>query len=161
MKRGWLVGVVVLATAVTVRPAAASPHDDYGYGRGQSRYGRNGAPAYGIGFDKGYEDGLHHGRKDGDQRRGYEFRHDGRYRDGDHGYRSSYGSRYAYVQGYRRGYEAGYKDGFEAYGFRGGHGRDGRYGRYDDRGYDRNRRDDRYDPYDRDDDVIYELPRRY
>ena len=47
-----------------------------------------------------------------------------RYRDGDHGYKNSYGSRANYVSGYRSGYEEGYRRGFSTR-------TNGRY-RYDD-----------------------------
>ena len=81
---------------------------------------------------------------------------DSKYRDGDHGYKRSYGPRSEYVHAYRGGYEQGYRDGFAPYSYagrgrsRGQYGRDG-YGRdgYGRDGYGRSDgRSDGY--YDRD-----------
>jgi hypothetical protein len=95
---------------------------------------------------------LKRGQRDGDHRDRFDPTRDGKYRDGDHGYKSSYGPRYEYVRAYRQAYEEGYRDGFEPYAnargrYRNGgnYGRDGYYGgdpRYDDEGR------------------IYEIPRR-
>jgi hypothetical protein len=84
-----------------------------------------------IGYNLGYEDGYREGTKDGRRGDRYGFWDEGRYRDGDHGYRGSYGPRWEYRNAYRNGFEAGYRRAYA--GFRRG---------YDDRRYDRG--DDRY-----------------
>ena len=67
-------------------------------------------PAFARGFDDGYQDGL------ADGRRGlrYDPVESRRYRDGDGGYVTAYGSRDAYRTnyraGFRQGYEAGYRE---------------------------------------------------
>jgi hypothetical protein len=138
MNANWTPGVVALMGLALAGPAAVDAHDINERGR----RGDLGYEAYSgrIGFEKGYEDGLNHGRKDGDHRESYEPTHDRKYRDGDHGYRSSYGSRYEYVRGYRQGYLQGYRDGYEAYGYASGHrgGSRGRYGSRDGGYYGRN-----------------------
>lgn len=131
MKANWMPGVAAVMGIALAGPTAAEARDQYGRGARARDY-RYESYAGGIGFEKGYEDGLKHGRKDGDHRESYEPFHDRKYRKGDHGYKSSYGPRYEYVRGYRRGYEHGYRDGYEAYRYAGGHhGRSGRYGSRD------------------------------
>jgi hypothetical protein len=138
MNPNWMPGVAALMGLALAGPASADSRDIYQRGRGDHRYE---APASRIGFEKGYDDGLNRGRHDGDHRDRFDPRRDGKYRDGDHGYHSSYGPRYEYVRAYRTGFEQGYREGYAAYGRGGrdGYGRDG-YGRD---GYGR---DDRYDP---------------
>lgn len=132
MTANWMPGVAALMGLALAGPTAAEARDIYERG-GRGRDYRYEAYAGRIGFEKGYEDGLKHGRKDGHHHESYEPTHDRKYRDGDHGYRSSYGPRYEYVRGYRRGYEEGYHDGYEANIYAGGHrGRSwGRYGSRD------------------------------
>ena len=65
-----------------------------------------------VASDIGYRDGVAAGSKD--SRTGHSFRpqeHDS-WKDGDHGYVSSYGSKNEYKSAYRESYEAGYRDGF-------------------------------------------------
>jgi hypothetical protein len=172
----------VVAAALTVIPAQAGVIDvifgrgrydryrDYGYQR--SQYARS------AGYDRGYRDGLKHGRKDGDKGRSFYVARDGDFRDADNGYHREYGPRYEYSTGYRDGYQEGYRRGYAEYGrgYYGNrhYGNDGYYGRsrYDDRYRNDRYRDDRYRDgrdgyYDRDgrfhpyDDYIYEIPRRY
>jgi hypothetical protein len=179
MKVRWIASGAVVAAALTAIPAQAGIIDlifgggrygryrDYGYQR--SQYVRS------AGYDRGYRDGLKHGRKDGDKGRSFYVARDGDFRDADNGYRREYGPRYEYSSGYRDGYQEGYRRGYAEYG-RGyyGNGRyrnDGYYGRdrYDGRyrSDGRYRNDDRDGYYDRDgrfhpyDDYIYEIPRRY
>ena len=189
MKVSWIAAGAVAAAALMATPARAGifeaifgdGHGHYdGYGYRSSEYAR------GQGFERGYRDGLKHGRKDGDKGRSFNFRHAGDYRDADNGYHREYGPRYEYSIGYRDGYEEGYRRGYAEY-TRGYYGRypndryrnDGYYGRgryddryRDDRYRDGRDRDDRYRDgrdgyYDRDgrfhpyDDYIYEVPRRY
>jgi hypothetical protein len=85
-----------------------------------------------IAYDQGYEDGYHEGRKDGHRRDRYGYWDEGRYRDGDHGYKGRYGPRWEYRNVYRRGFEEGYRRGYRSF-----------HVRYDDR------YDDRYRRYDR------------
>ncbi len=77
-----------------------------GYGGYDERYTSR------IGFDNGYRDGLRAGGNDDRHDRRFNFRDEGRYRDGDPGYRRDYGPRYAYIEGYRRGFEDGYRAGY-------------------------------------------------
>lgn len=178
----WIAAGAVAAAALTAIPAQAGiielifgggydsrgRYRDYGYYGGQ--YARS------AGFDRGYQDGLKHGRKDGDKGRSFYVARDSDYRHADHGYHRDYGPRYEYSIGYRDGYQEGYRRGYaeyaRGYGYYGRYPDDGYYGRgrYDDRyRNDRYRYDDRYRDgyYDRDgrfhpyDDYIYEVPRRY
>jgi hypothetical protein len=109
------------------------------YGRGD--YGRG---AYGVGYESGYHEGAKEGARDARGGRRFEYWREGRYRDGDHGYRSSYGPRWEYTRGFRRGYEEGYRRGYAS---RRDIYENGRYGdgRYRDDRY----RDDRYRYEDR------------
>lgn len=97
-------------------------------------------------YDRGYEDGLHEGEKDGKHGDRFQFSDEGRYRDGDHGYNRRYGPRHQYTSLYRRGFEEGYRRAYERFTPYRSYGR----GRYDDRyygdRYDRDRYyyDDRY-----------------
>ncbi|HET8646349.1 MAG TPA: hypothetical protein VFO85_12720 [Vicinamibacteria bacterium] len=144
MKGTWL-GAGLLAAALLAVPGAAGAddwRDDRGWrrddgrysGYGDARYGRYGryGRTFDLGFDRGFRDGTKQGQKDASRRRGFKpGRHDD-YRDGDEGYRSSYGSRREYTSGYRRGFEEGYRAAFDQY-----YGRGGR--RYDPYGYARPR----------------------
>jgi len=180
MKVRWIAASAVAAAALTGIPAQAGVIDlifgggrydryrDYGYQR--SQYARS------AGYDRGYRDGLKHGRKDGDKGRSFYVARDSDFRDADNGYHRQYGPRYEYSTGYRDGYQEGYRRGYAEYGraYYGGYGNgryrnDGSYGRgrYDDRYRNDGRYDDRDGYYDRDgrfhpyDDRIYEVPRRY
>jgi len=108
---GFMLAVPLLGGAL---PAAAADdsyrdrrYDDRPYDNG---YRRDSA------FDEGYRRGHHEGLREGshDSRRNarYQFR-DGRYRDGDTGYRRHYGSRGSYIAGFRRGYQVGYDRGYD------------------------------------------------
>src|SRR5262249_10051786 len=133
MNPNWMPGVAVLMGLSLAAPAVATAQTREIYENPDYRY-RTGAR--GVGFDKGYEDGLKRGRHDGDHRDRYNPARDEKYREGDHGYRSSYGARYDYVRGYRLGFEQGYRDGYAGYdyAYRGTNGRYGdRY--YSDRFY--------------------------
>lgn len=112
--------------------------------------------AHRIGFDRGYQDGFHHGARDERHDESFNFWHDRRYQRGDVGYRRGYGRHHDYVAGYRAGYERGYREAFV--GRRHRHrGRDGYC--YDL--HDRATRRDRWDrDWDDDDRVIYEEPPR-
>jgi hypothetical protein len=113
----------------------AYPRRGYGYGYGYDTFR--------IGADRGYDEGLRHGRRDAYRRAAYRFSDDRAYRRGDFGYRSSFGPRGEYARGFRAGYERGYREGYRSarrydrYDGYGGHG----YGR------DRYYKDDPYDRY--------------
>jgi hypothetical protein len=94
--------------------------DDWRWRRDGYRYGG----AHQFGFNEGYGEGLKEGRKDRDKRRSFELYREDRYRDGDHGYKSRYGSRWDYVRGFRGGYERGYREGYSVYAYA-PRGRDG------------------------------------
>jgi hypothetical protein len=162
MKVSWIVAAAVAAAGWMAVPAQADSRYDYGYGYQRAQYTRS------AGFDRGYRDGLKHGRKDGDKGRSFHVARDSDYRDADNGYHRDYGPKYEYSTGYRDGYQEGYRRGFAEYA----RGYYGRYpnDRYRNNGYYNNgyNRDDRYRDgyYDRDgrfhpyDDTIYEMPRR-
>ena len=131
MNPKWMPGVAALMGLALAVPAAAAPFDRYDrydrYDRGYESYGARAA------WERGYEDGLNRGRRDGEHGDRFDVTRDGKYRDGDHGYRSSFGPRFEYVRSYRRAFEEGYREGFSVYS---GRGYRGDYGRY----YDRYRR---------------------
>jgi len=138
MSSNWMPGVAALMGLALAAPASADPRDIYETGV-RSRDSRYEAYRGGVGFENGYEDGLKRGRKDGDHGERYDVRRDDKYRDGDHGYKRSYGSRSQYVRSYRSGFEQGYNDGYSAYASGGRYSgeRDGYYGsdgRYRGRG---------------------------
>jgi hypothetical protein len=75
---------------------------------------RGSAPVYqSAAIENGYRDGYDAGRGDAGDRRRYDPVRVSRYREGDHGYESRYGSRDDYKRDYRaafmQGYEAGYR----------------------------------------------------
>jgi hypothetical protein len=96
-------------------------------------YNRSNRNTWRTGYDRGLEDGRREGFKDVRRHERFSFWDEGRYRDGDAGYRGWMGPRYQYVSGYRRGFEEGYRSGYRSYGDY----RDRRYGDDRDRRYDR------------------------
>jgi hypothetical protein len=185
MNSNWVPGVAAVMGLALAGAPSVDARDIYERG-GRGRDVRYETYAGRIGFEKGYEDGLERGRDDGEDGDRYDVTRHGRYRDGDHGYRRSYGPRLEYVRSYRGGFEQGYRDGFAPYargragravgrgryGARDGgyYGRSGAYAQYpfDAYDYQRNGRhrhegrsgwcaaDHRYDERGR----IYEVPRR-
>lgn len=128
MNPKWMVGMAALAGLALAGPTTADAQGVYQ----RSRDFRYEAYSGRAGFDNGYDDGLHQGRHDGKHRDRFDPRRDGRYRDGDHGYRSSFGPRFEYVRAYRQGFEKGYREGYSGYAPRdrsGAYGRDGYYDR--------------------------------
>jgi hypothetical protein len=89
-------------------------------GRGTERSGRATGrydPAYQTGATDGYEAGL----KDAQSRRRFDPISEGRYRDGDRGYKREYGDKDLYKARYRDGFRVGYEEGYvdaERYGVR-------------------------------------------
>jgi hypothetical protein len=114
MNSNWMPGVAALIGLALAGSSSVEARDIHERG-GRNRDSRHETYSGRIGFDKGYEDGLRRGRDDGEDGDRYDVTRDGRYRDGDHGYRSSYGSRFNYVRSYRSGFELGYQDGYEPY----------------------------------------------
>lgn len=153
MNANWMPGVAALMGLALAVPATATAQYRDPYGRGARARDDRYSYVARIASEKGYEDGLKRGRRDGDHRDRFDPTRDGKYRDGDHGYRSSYGPRYEYVRAYRRAFEEGYRDGFAPYAAN-GRGRYRNGGSYGRDGYYRG--DPRYD----DDGRIYEIPRR-
>jgi hypothetical protein len=86
-----------------------------------------------IAFDHGYRDGLREGAKDDRRGERFDYRDEGRYRDGDSGYRREFGPRFEYVAAYRHGFAEGYRRGYASVRA---------HRRYDDRDW---RDDGRYD----------------
>jgi hypothetical protein len=113
---GFILAVPLLATAL---PAAAADdsyrdrrYDDrYDDRRDDRRYDRRDS-AFDEGYRRGHHEGLREGSRDSRRDDRYQFR-DGRYRDGDTGYRRQYGSRGSYIAGFRRGYQVGYDRGYD------------------------------------------------
>lgn len=120
---GFVLAVPLLATAL---PAAAADdsyrdrrYDDRDYRRYDDRYDRRyddrydrRDSAFDEGYRRGHYEGLREGSRDARHDDRYQFR-DGRYRDGDTGYRRHYGSRGSYIAGFRRGYQVGYDRGYD------------------------------------------------
>ncbi len=81
---------------------------------GQGSYGNVAGPAYSNGLNDGYEKG----REDARDRDSYDVRRHKWYREGDHDYKSSYGSRQQYEITYRQGFEAGYDRAYREWSLR-------------------------------------------
>ena len=88
-------------------PPAWSNGRGAGIGRGRWATGRY-DPAFQTGAADGYEAGL----KDAQSRRRFDPISEGRYRDGDRGYKREYGSKDLYKATYREGFRTGYEDGY-------------------------------------------------
>src|SRR4051812_1546259 len=127
MNSNWMPGVAALMGVALAAPATAASRVIYETG---DRYATTRSSAYSgqVGYDNGYDDGLKRGRHDGDKGGRFDVTQDSKYRDGDHGYKHSYGARSEYVHSYRRGYEEGYRDGFAPYAYAGRARSGGSYG---------------------------------
>ena len=97
------------------------PGDSSSRGGGAaSSHGRESAPATrpspggytDAAFDAGYREGVTAGQQDQRQNARSNFRGSQAYRNGDAGYRSSFGDRNAYRQDFQDGFERGYQDGY-------------------------------------------------
>ena len=77
--------------------------------------GRGGYQYTDFAFQNGFTDGYEAGLSDGRSRRRFDPVGEGRYRSGDHGYNSRYGTRdqyrFRYRDAFREGYERGFEDG--------------------------------------------------
>ena len=65
-----------------------------------------------IAFDNGYRDGIRAGQRDLSNHAKFDPADQPSYRDGDHGYRSSFGDIEVYKRQYREGFVRGYQDGY-------------------------------------------------
>ena len=65
-----------------------------------------------LAYDNGYRDGIRSGQKDLRDHGRFDPADQPSYRDGDHGYRSSYGGIEVYKRNYREGFMRGYRDGY-------------------------------------------------
>ena len=100
------------------RGSADSP--SRGGGGGDRFSGREDAPATrqssgryaDAAFDAGYREGIAAGQQDQRQNVRSDFRRSQLYRNGDAGYRSSFGDRNEYRQDFQDGFERGYQDGY-------------------------------------------------
>jgi hypothetical protein len=63
-------------------------------------------------YDNGFRDGLEKGREDVRDNDSFDPVRHSRYRSGDHGYQSRYGTKEQYKLTYRDGFEAGYAQGY-------------------------------------------------
>jgi hypothetical protein len=86
------------------------------YSRSDRYYENN---AYGnfvqVARINGYQDGLKEGSKDARHGNRLDPFGEGEYKDGDGGYRSSYGDKAAYRQFYRQAFLQGYREAFSSY----------------------------------------------
>jgi len=63
-------------------------------------------------YDNGYRDGIRSGQKDLSNHAAFDPADQPSYRDGDHGYRNSFGDIEVYKRQYREGFMRGYQDGY-------------------------------------------------
>jgi hypothetical protein len=124
----------------TWRPGAGGPPPwANGRGRGQGNGNGNGSwQRNDLAFQNGFTDGYDEGLKTVRDRDRFDPVSEGRYRSGDRGYKSNYGSKDTYKARYREAFRQGYQTGYED-GQRYGAGYDSRDSRYDTR-------DPQYDP---------------
>ena len=66
------------------------------------------------GYDEGYRQGLRVGEDHGRRGQQFNFGIATEYRQGDYGWRPSYGSRDQYRSDFRVGFERGYRDGYQS-----------------------------------------------
>jgi len=95
-------------------PGNGYPQGGYGYPGGGYGY-PGGGYGYSPAAQRGYEDGLRDGRNDARDNDRYEPTRKKKYREGDEGYSSRFGSRDQYKAEYRdafrQGYDQGYREG--------------------------------------------------
>src|SRR5258708_11615796 len=75
-------------------------------------YAANPYSAMDMAFDAGYREGVTLGQQDQARNTRSNFRNSASYRNGDLGYRQSYGDRNAYRLQFQDGVERGYEDGY-------------------------------------------------
>jgi flagellar biosynthesis/type III secretory pathway protein FliH len=91
------------------RPGTGGPPP---WANGRAR-GRGGYQTNDYASQTGYTDGYEAGLNDGRARHQFDPVGESRYRSGDHGYKSSYGSRDSYKNQYRDSFRDGYQSGYE------------------------------------------------
>jgi hypothetical protein len=97
----------------TYRPGTGGP-PPWANGRGRGQGNGNGSwQRNDLAFQNGFTDGYDEGLKDVRDRDRFDPSDEGRYRNADHGYKSSYGSRDAYRARYRDAFREGYQTGFD------------------------------------------------
>jgi len=133
MKALAMAGLMTAAVAVTL-PASARAADVAAFCRvmvvdhdDARHYGHGTRPAFRYGYDRGWREGSDEGKNDGRHNHDPRFWQEGRYRDGDRGYKGWMGPKWDYVKGYRDGYAAGYRRAY-ASARPGFYDRDGYYG---------------------------------
>ena len=84
---------------------------DYrGYdGHSDDRYGRQQAPAFRYGFDRGWREGSEEGLRDGRRSHDPRYWRESEFRNACRGYKGWMGPREDYSSGFREGYRAGYR----------------------------------------------------
>jgi hypothetical protein len=115
--KALLAGGLVTGLLALAGPAqAGSVGISVVFGGGHHHGHHHGSPreAFRAGYDRGHERGFEHGLRDARRRRGFDYAHDGDYRNADRGYRCAYGPRQNFISGYREGYEDGYRRGFRS-----------------------------------------------
>jgi hypothetical protein len=65
-----------------------------------------------VAYDNGYRDGIRAGQRDLSNHANFDPADQPSYRDGDHGYRGSFGEKDTYKRQYREGFMRGYQDGY-------------------------------------------------
>jgi hypothetical protein len=89
-----------------------------GWGTANPRGGYYGSRNIDFAFANGYTEGYEAGLDDGNDNRRNAPTAEGRYRDGDRGYKREYGDRETYRLRYREGFVLGYRDGYDDGRFR-------------------------------------------
>ncbi len=100
------VGVLAMLAALAVPAATANAGQDPRRAQIATQYG----------YDEGYRQGLRVGEDHGRRGQQFNFGVAIEYRQGDYGWRPSYGSRDQYRTDFRLGFERGYRSGYEQYG---------------------------------------------
>jgi opacity protein-like surface antigen len=105
------VGVLAMLGALAVPAAPANAGQDPRRAQVATQYG----------YDEGYRQGLRVGEDHGRRGQQFNFGVAIEYRQGDYGWRPSYGSRDQYRADFRLGFERGYRLGYGQYGQYGGY----------------------------------------
>ena len=100
------VGVLAMLAALAVPAATANAGQDPRRAQVATQYG----------YDEGYRQGLRVGEDHGRRGQQFNFGVAVEYRQGDYGWRPSYGSRDQYRADFRLGFERGYRLGYGQYG---------------------------------------------
>ena len=99
------VGILAMLATLAAPAATANAGQD-------SRRGQVAIPS---GYDEGYRQGLRVGEDHGRRGQQFNFGIAAEYRQGDYGWRPSYGSRDQYRADFRVGFERGYRDGYDRF----------------------------------------------